>query len=121
MPKPAITFAQREILGVWMTDQLLIRKVPRHVRSWIEKNRVENGMTQQEFVVSILEHASGHSELPLFPAVARKVDVTCPENLPFTFADFFAGIGGFRTALQGLGGECRYSCEWDKYSQKTYK
>jgi len=121
MQKPAITFPQREFFGEWMTDQLLIRKVPERIRSWIEQERREHGMTQQEFVVSILEHAFGREELPLFPAVVRKVDVSGPDTLPFTFADFFAGIGGFRTALQSLGGQCRYSCEWDKYSQKTYK
>lgn len=39
----------------------------------------------------------------------------------FTFIDLFAGIGGFRIALEKLGGECIFSSEWDKYSQKTYK
>lgn len=38
----------------------------------------------------------------------------------FTFIDLFAGIGGFRMALQNLGGECVFSSEWDKYAQKTY-
>ena len=28
---------------------------------------------------------------------------------------------GFRHALQRLGGSCRYSVEWDKYCQKTYR
>jgi hypothetical protein len=121
MSKPAITFTQRETSGVWMTDQLLIRKVPRHVRSWIEKKRVEHGMTQQEFIVSILEHAFGRGELPLFQPAVPKVNATAPDTLPFKFSDFFAGIGGFRTALQTVGGDCVYSCEWDKYSQKTYK
>jgi DNA (cytosine-5)-methyltransferase 1 len=121
MRKPAITFTQREPSGVWMTDQLLIRKVPRHVRSWIEKKRVEHGMTQQEFIVSILEHAFGRGELPLFQPAVPKVNATAPDTLPFKFSDFFAGIGGFRTALQAVGGDCVYSCEWDKYSQKTYK
>ncbi|MBC8166165.1 MAG: DNA (cytosine-5-)-methyltransferase [Bryobacteraceae bacterium] len=46
---------------------------------------------------------------------------TAPDNLPFTFIDLFAGIGGFRSALQKLGGRCLFSSEWDKYSQKTYK
>jgi DNA (cytosine-5)-methyltransferase 1 len=39
----------------------------------------------------------------------------------FTFIDLFAGIGGFRLALEQLGGECRFSCEWDKYSRQTYE
>lgn len=38
----------------------------------------------------------------------------------FTFIDLFAGIGGFRLALQSLGGKCVFSSEWDKFSQKTY-
>lgn len=38
----------------------------------------------------------------------------------FTFIDLFAGIGGFRLALQDLGGECVYTSEWDKYSKQTY-
>lgn len=38
----------------------------------------------------------------------------------FTFIDLFAGIGGFRIALQNLGGKCVFSSEWDKQAQKTY-
>ena len=32
----------------------------------------------------------------------------------------FAGIGGFRIAMQNLGGKCVYSSEWDIQAQKTY-
>jgi DNA-methyltransferase (dcm) len=39
----------------------------------------------------------------------------------FTFIDLFAGIGGFRLALQNLGGKCVFSSEWDKFSQQTYE
>ena len=38
----------------------------------------------------------------------------------FTFADLFAGIGGFRLALEQLGGRCVFSCEWDSFAQQTY-
>lgn len=38
----------------------------------------------------------------------------------FTFIDLFAGIGGFRMALQKLGGKCVFSSEWDTQAQKTY-
>ncbi len=42
------------------------------------------------------------------------------ENPSFTFIDLFAGIGGFRIAMQKCGGECVYSSEWDENAQKTY-
>lgn len=38
----------------------------------------------------------------------------------WTFIDLFAGIGGFRIALERLGGRCVFSSEWNKYSQLTY-
>ena len=39
----------------------------------------------------------------------------------FDFIDLFAGIGGLRLGLESIGGECVFSSEWDKYSQKTYE
>jgi len=39
----------------------------------------------------------------------------------FTFIDLFAGIGGFRIALQNLGGRCVFSSEYDKFAQRTYR
>lgn len=44
-----------------------------------------------------------------------------PRNPEFKFIDLFAGIGGFRLALQNLQGKCVYTSEWDKYSKKTYE
>lgn len=38
----------------------------------------------------------------------------------FTFIDLFAGIGGFRMAMQNLGGRCVFSSEWDEQAQRTY-
>ena len=44
-----------------------------------------------------------------------------PQNDPkFTFIDLFAGIGGFRVAMQNLGGQCVYSSEFDEQAQRTY-
>jgi DNA (cytosine-5)-methyltransferase 1 len=39
----------------------------------------------------------------------------------FTFIDLFAGIGGFRLALDALGGECVFSSDYDRYAQLTYE
>lgn len=38
----------------------------------------------------------------------------------FTFIDLFAGIGGFRMAMQHYGGRSVFSSEFDKFAQKTY-
>ena len=58
-----------------------------------------------------------------------------PENMPsatftnkkdecsnsFTFADVFAGIGGFRIGLEACGGTCVGSCEIDRFARDTYR
>jgi DNA (cytosine-5)-methyltransferase 1 len=43
------------------------------------------------------------------------------EKPKFKFIDLFAGIGGFRLALQNLGGKCIYTSEWDSEAKRTYK
>jgi DNA (cytosine-5)-methyltransferase 1 len=44
-----------------------------------------------------------------------------PKNPSFTFIDLFAGIGGFRIAMQEQGGQCVFSSEWDLSAKKTYE
>lgn len=48
------------------------------------------------------------------------VPFPAPQNPKFTFIDLFAGMGGFRLAMQAQGGKCVFSSEWNAYSQKTY-
>ena len=48
------------------------------------------------------------------------VPFPCPQKPKFTFIDLFAGIGGFRVAMQNLGGKCIFSSEWDSAAQRTY-
>ncbi len=43
-----------------------------------------------------------------------------PEDPKFTFIDLFAGMGGFRIAMQRQGGKCVFSSEWNKFAQTTY-
>lgn len=51
----------------------------------------------------------------------KNVPFPTQENYNFKFIDLFAGIGGFRLALQNLGGKCVYSNEWNTEAQKTYR
>ena len=50
----------------------------------------------------------------------RKGIVLEPHNPQFTFIDLFAGIGGFRIAMQSVGGKCVFSSEWDEAAKETY-
>lgn len=44
-----------------------------------------------------------------------------PQKPKFKFIDLFAGIGGFRIAMQNLGGKCVFTSEWDEQAKKTYE
>ena len=49
------------------------------------------------------------------------IDIADKSLQGYTFIDLFAGIGGFRLALESLGAKCVYSNEWDKFAQDVYK
>jgi DNA (cytosine-5)-methyltransferase 1 len=106
-----------------MSRQLLVRNIPSEIRQWIEQERQQRCMSQQEFVLSVLQKASAAQIAPQLPFEAAPGNSTkeLPAGgIPFTFVDLFAGIGGFRIALEKFDGRCVFSSEWDKYSQKTY-
>ncbi|WP_240471967.1 DNA (cytosine-5-)-methyltransferase [Pseudarthrobacter phenanthrenivorans] len=53
---------------------------------------------------------------------STKLVVTEPTPQPyFRFVDLFAGLGGFHTALKGLGGEAVFAAEWVEGLRVLYK
>lgn len=82
------------------------------------------------FTKEILEYEYPNREISLKVAQeALQYNIFDTYNVPFPpvsnptfkFIDLFAGIGGFRLALQNLGGKCIFTSEWDKEAQRTYK
>ncbi|NLA24278.1 MAG: DNA cytosine methyltransferase [Bacteroidales bacterium] len=83
-----------------------------------------------EFTKEILEYKYPDKEINLQVAeealqcgLFETFQVPFPptEKPTFKFIDLFAGIGGFRLALQNLDGKCVFSSEWDKEAKRTYK
>lgn len=92
------------------------------IRDYIEykqKNDKKNQLWSSVDDEAILMAAESPLENDLF-ADFFKVPFPAPENPKFTFIDLFAGMGGFRLAMQAQGGKCVFSSEWNAYSQKTY-
>lgn len=58
-------------------------------------------------------------EWSLFPELTR-IPFPCVDNPKFSFIDLFAGMGGFRIAMQTQGGKCVFSSEWNEFAKKTY-
>jgi DNA (cytosine-5)-methyltransferase 1 len=103
-----------------MAEDILVRRVPERVHSWIDQERERRKMTKREFVVSVLEEAcDADAQLPL--PLMSSPGAVIQTGLPFSFIDLFAGIGGFRIPLETMGGKCIFSSEKDPHSQKTYR
>lgn len=48
------------------------------------------------------------------------LDITKQSLTGTTFIDLFAGLGGFRLALESFGAKCVFSSEWEPNVQKVY-
>jgi len=62
----------------------------------------------------------GHASTDTILPTEHRFERAKSEKERFTFIDLCAGIGGFRMALQNLGGKCLFSSEYDKFAQQTY-
>ena len=81
--------------------------------NWIRDNQQQS--TIEQSIVADLSALETYIFNDVYNPVFRAV-----ENPTFTFVDLFAGMGGFRLAMQAQGGKCVFSSEWNKYAQKTY-
>lgn len=78
------------------------------------KNYIEY---KQENKMSIVEEDA----IEQFLFEVENVPFPTPQNYSFKFIDLFAGIGGFRIAMQNAGGKCIYTSEWNKDAKITYR
>ena len=80
-------------------------------------NLVSTGMSDTQ----IYKQSGNAVSPPVITAILNHLSEYINNNeKKFTFIDLFAGIGGFRLALESLGGECVFSSEIDKFAAETY-
>lgn len=92
-----------------------IRDYIEYKRQQDKKNPMWKDVSDEEVIMA----AESPLESDLF-ADFFNVPFPAPKNPKFTFIDLFAGIGGFRIAMQELGGKCVYSSEFDAQAQRSY-
>lgn len=71
----------------------------------------------EELLVNTVQEPSDQLRLDLI----FDVPFPPPTKSTFKFIDLFAGIGGFRIAMQSVGGKCVFSSEWDEKAKETYE
>lgn len=86
------------------------------IREFLEHKRECKEEITDEYVAKVAEDPATYSLFSDF----FNVPFPGPKEPKFTFIDLFAGMGGFRLAMQAQGGKCVFSSEWNKYAQKTY-
>lgn len=101
-----------------MAKPLLVRDVPDEVKAWITDQSSRRGVSNNQFLLSVLKTAHGGPQLGLFGDNPRPESTA--GGIPFGFIDLFAGIGGLRLGLEAAGGHGLFSSEWDSYCKRTY-
>ena len=104
--------------------QINIKAFPEDLHEWLGTRAFETKRHQNELVIEAVqrlrrEMEEGETQMGL-PFDSPPPDAGRPPRFGFRFVDLFAGVGGFRLALERLGGDCAFSSEWDKHAQRTY-
>ena len=87
------------------------------IREFLEyKKGNEDNVITEEYITEVAENPAEYNLFSEF----FDIPFPDPQEPKFTFIDLFAGMGGFRLAMQAQGGKCVFSSEWNKYAQKTY-
>lgn len=90
------------------------------IRDFLERKQSRQKLINEELTdEDIWAAAESPTQYNLFEEFFN-VPFPGPKEPRFTFIDLFAGIGGFRIAMQNLGGKCVYSSEFDVKAQESY-
>lgn len=93
-----------------------------YITHFLQNKNEVNGIYKKKALEFISKRIDYNEKAEL---IVKEIEWDIPfpptENPDFKFIDLFAGIGGFRIALQELGGKCVFSSEIDNAVKQTYE
>lgn len=106
-------------------DKAILTHYLHNIHNRVSKHYKKEALTVLENYIEYKNESEvsivAEEALQQFLFEVENVPFPTPENYTFKFIDLFAGIGGFRIAMQSVGGKCVYTSEWNKDAQKTYR
>lgn len=106
-------------------DKAILTHYLHNIHNGVSKHYKKEALTVLENYIEYKNESEvsivAEEALQQFLFEVENVPFPTPENYTFKFIDLFAGIGGFRIAMQSVGGKCVYTSEWNKDAQKTYR
>jgi DNA (cytosine-5)-methyltransferase 1 len=117
-----------------MNSTLSIRKYS-EVRSNISSYLTEKHDEEYALFTHYLQNSKYYGDQFVKSPIAKYLDNIYPDSLSlkwdvpfpppkekkFAFIDLFCGIGGFRVAMQNLGGHCLFSSDIDPHAKLVYE
>lgn len=103
--------------NIYIESESAKEEIASALREFLERKRGPGDEEiTDDYVCAVAENPAEYSFFSDF----FNIPFPDPYTPKFTFIDLFAGMGGFRLAMQAQGGKCVFSSEWNKYAQKTY-
>lgn len=106
-------------------DKAVLTHYLHNIRNGVSKHYKEDALTVlNNYVDYINESEPSIVEEEVVQYLLFEVEnvpFPTPKNYTFKFIDLFAGIGGFRIAMQNVGGKCVYTSEWNQDAKITYR
>ncbi len=107
-------------------DKAVVTHYLHNYRNGVKKHYEKDALNS---IRNLVEYKQSEEEISIVAEDAlqqllfevEKVPFPTHENYSFKFIDLFAGIGGFRLAMQNIGGKCVFTSEWNSEAQKTYR
>ncbi|UTY39294.1 DNA (cytosine-5-)-methyltransferase [Allocoprobacillus halotolerans] len=113
--------ARSDSTKIYIDKEKSIRKITPEENFYIqgfEKDFVENIDKIGMSATQMYKQSGNAVSPPVIKDIFKKLVETQED---FKFIDLFSGLGGFRIAMEEIGGKCVFSSEIDKYAAETYK